>query len=67
MAKLDNYRECDRCNCLYEEIDVFYPNMTIILQKHRPVPGYYRFHELDLCPQCRTELYKWLGKEIQWE
>ena len=48
MAKLDDYRECDRCNCIYEAIDVSYPNMTIILQRHRPIPGYYRFHELDL-------------------
>lgn len=67
MAKLDNYRECDRCNRLYKATDVSYPNMTIILQRHRPIPGYYRFHELDLCSQCRAELYKWLGKEIKWE
>ena len=67
---MDNARQCDRCNSLYEKYnlmnDELKPN-AIIFTTLLDSSDYFSRSCLDLCPNCMEEIKKWFrekGRDI---
>ena len=63
---MSNAKKCDRCGKLYdteEEIAIDYSDMRFrytILKDCHPYPEM----RLDLCKDCRLDLYKWFSRKV---
>lgn len=51
-----NAKKCDRCKSLYEERCT--PDLQLIRYRHP-----YGDERIDLCPECLSELEKWLVEQ----
>lgn len=55
---------CDRCDKLYEEYEISYPTIGLIVYKKKN-KNYSITAEINLCEKCYKQLIQWLGKEIK--